>query len=265
MSRAVRLTKFFFPFVVSTAIIIPIGLGLANLWNPPGILEKIEKQDEFTIKIGLRADSSPISHRKGDKYEGYCTDFAELIRYQIEESLPNKTINIEFHETSLKTRFRKVAKNTIHLECGPNTIGNNHKGTQFSIPFMSTSVSILTKKGRRFDSNNETIGVLKSSSTKNSIKQHFTGLKTNQIQEYGSRAEAINALNHQEIDAFVSDKIILIGGLQILGFDPENYEFQELNPGNEKYGMIISSKETEWLFFINQLIKNKDPEYQCQL
>ncbi|NEP23861.1 transporter substrate-binding domain-containing protein [Moorena sp. SIO3I6] len=265
MIRAARLTKCFLLFVVSTAIITPMALGLGDLLNPPGILEKIEKQDKFTIKFGLRGDSSPISHRKWDKYEGYCPDFAELIRSQIKENLPNKTINIEFHETSLKTRFRKVAKNTIHLECGPNTIGNNHKGTQFSIPFMSTSVSIMTQKGRRFDSNNETIGVLKSSSTKNSIKQHFTGLKTNQIQEYGSRAEAINALNHQEIDAFVSDQIILVGALKILGFDPENYEFQELNPGNEKYGMIISSKETEWLVFINQLIKIKDLEDQSQL
>ena len=120
---------------------IPESIVAAAPKKPENVLTEI--RNTKTLKVAMRSDAAPFGYidNQENLWTGYCEGLADSLGEYLagELDIPGGIEVIKLPST-LENRFELVQNNTVHLECGPNTIVQNQQkqNIRFSNPFFFT-------------------------------------------------------------------------------------------------------------------------------
>jgi ABC-type amino acid transport substrate-binding protein len=200
------------------ALVIAAGIAAsgASAQALDGRLKRIASSK--TIKIAHRTDATPFSFAN-DKKEvaGYTIDLCKAVVASIEKQIKVQPLKIEWVPVSTQDRFSAVASGKADMECGSSTVTlGRMKQVDFSnVTFVeSTGVVVRTATGANNigDLAGKKIAVIAGTTNEQAVKLRDQQLKLNAtFVPVKDRNEAIAVLESGGADAFVSDKLLLVG------------------------------------------------------
>ena len=171
-----------------------------------------------TVKIAHRTDASPFSFlNERNEVAGYSIDLCKLVVASIERQLNVQPLKIQWVRVTTQTRFEAVASGKADLECGSSTVTlARMKTVDFSnLVFVeSTGVTVKNTAGINGlkDLAGKKVAVIAGTTNERAVaaKNRDTQLNAT-IVVVKDRDEAIKALDSGQVDAFASDKLLLVG------------------------------------------------------
>ncbi|MGD1922054.1 MAG: hypothetical protein ACFCAD_26060 [Pleurocapsa sp.] len=155
-----------------------------------------------------------------------------------------------------------VETEKVHLECGPNSIVSDKKGIVFSDPFFSSGTRFLVKNNASFDSTSPLegikIGVLEASTTESFVEQNYPDAEIVTFDSDDGRSQGIQAVTDGEIEAMVSDRVLLMGEIDRQGLGRENYQTIPEQPLTcDYYGLILPQGDLQWRNTVSTFIRDR--------
>ena len=200
--------------LVALLITASLTTGNATAQTLDGRLKTIVSTKK--IKIAHRVDSSPFSFLDDRKQViGYTIDICKAVVASIERQFKVTGIEIQWVPVTSQSRFDVVAKGEADMECGASTVTlGRMKEVDFSnfVFVESTGVAVMLKSGINSASDlaGKRVAVIAGTSNEQAIinRSKTTPMEVVRVKE---RAEAIVALESGKVDAYASDKLLLVG------------------------------------------------------
>ncbi len=244
----------------------PIPEPLVAVTPPQNSSILAEIKETGILNIAMRTDAVPFGYTDNDdNWVGYCADLATALSDRLAEELKTATpIKVIKTPSSLSNRFELVEQQTVHLECGPNSIVRNKQGIAFSDPFFSSGTRFLVsdRKASIFNFNSSLqglkLGVLGATTNKQFLEQNYPDAEIVAFESEDGRKKGVEAVTNGNLDAFVSDTVLLTGELNHQGLEPDNYQTIPKNPLTcDYYGLILPQNDPQWRSTINTFIRDR--------
>ena len=252
MSRAVRVFA-----LVALALWLPVVAGAQDL---QGTLKKIK--DSGTITIGYREQSVPFSFKGTDgKPAGYSVDLCQRIATGVQQQLKLSKLDVKWVAVTPETRISSVVNGAIDLECGSTTNSlSRQEQVDFSHMTFVDGGSLLVKTSQKLaafqDLSGKKIGVVPGTTTetavKNALQKAFVTAQTVPVKDH---REGLSALDAGTIDAYASDRTILIG-LAVTANDPTQYAIAEQYLSYEPYGFMLKRGDAPFRLAVNRVLSS---------
>ncbi len=213
----------------------------------------------------MRTDAAPFGYTDNSNWTGYCSDLAVALGDRLTKQLNTSTpIKVVREPSSLSNRFELVEQETVHLECGPNSIISNQEGVVFSDPFFSSGTRFLVDKDNAVNLNYNSqlegtrLGVLKATTTEEFLQQNYPDAEIITFESADGRNKGIKAVRDGNIDAFVSDRVLLTGEIDRQGLNREDYQTIPEQPLTcDYYGLILPAGDPQWRNTVNTFIRDR--------
>lgn len=196
------------------------------VWAPPSVAQMEAPHDSRlkavtdrkAVRIAYRTDATPFSFvRERDKPVGYTIDLCRMVVDGMGRQL-GEHLNIEWVAVTLQTRFSAIAKDQADMECGSSTVTLRRlQEVDFSnFVFVETTAVLVRRESdiRSFsEMNGKKIAVIAGTSNERAVADTIRRrhLDAATLVAVGHRDEGIAALETGTVDAFASDKLLLVG------------------------------------------------------
>ena len=225
-----------------------------------GTLKKIK--DSGAITIGYREQSVPFSFRGNDgKPAGYSIDLCSRIVTSVQQQLGLQKLDVKWVAVTPDTRIPSVVRGTIDLECGSttNTLSRQEQ-VDFSHMIFVDGGSLLAKTTAQIasfqDLSGKKIGVIPGTTTETMLRGVLQkALVTAQITPVKDHREGLTALESGAIDAYASDRVILIG-LAVTSQDPTQFAIAEQYLSYEPYGLMLRRGDAPFRLAVNRALSH---------
>ena len=228
-------------------------------------LEKIQRTG--VLNVAIREDAAPFGYLDANEnLRGYCLDFFAILEKQLLERLNRNSLSVKLFKSTPANRFDLVARDIVDLECGPNTIRSDiPENTAFSTSFFVTGTQFLVKKANSAkldrDSEDLVLGVINNTTTEQFVAQRYRLATLQKYRGVTARSRGVEAVAQGQIDAMVSDGILLKAEAQRQELAAAEYVLEPETPLTcDRYGMIIQSNDRGWQDFINSVIDRPEAE-----
>jgi ABC-type amino acid transport substrate-binding protein len=232
--------------VTSRTLLAALVLALAPALAAAQPADRIKRiKDTKTIALAHRTDAAPFSFVDEQKNPiGYSVDLCKRVVSQLEQQLGVPGLKVKWVPVTTQTRFDAVAKGDADMECGSSSVTlGRMKQVDFSNFIFMDGTGILA----RSDLNARTLADLAGkkiaavSGTTNEAAL-AKGLKeklvTASVVGVKSREEGIAKLEAKEVDAFVSDNMLLLGMARKMK-DPKAYALVDDPLSIEPYAIVL--------------------------
>jgi len=200
------------------ALCIAPALAFAQTTAAPleGRLKKIH--DTKTIKVAYRTDALPFSFEDGDKKPtGYTVELCRSVVGVIERQLGVAPLDVQWVPVTVQNRLATVAGGQADMECGSTTVTlGRMKEVDFSSLIFVDGTGLMVRKSTPgeslMDMANKKIGVIAGTSNERALNDALKAkLVTATVVPLKSREEGLAQLESEAIDAFASDRLLLVG------------------------------------------------------
>ena len=201
------------------ALVVGAGIGIDNAGAqaPSGRLASVVASR--TVKIAHRTDATPFSFVTEDRKEprGYTIDICKQVVASLARQLGVQDLKIEWVPVTTQTRFEVLASGAADLECGSSTVTlGRMKLVDFSSYVFVESTGLVVRNAAGISSLKDVAGkkiaVIAGTSNENAVVLQNRQLQLNAVVvPVKDRNEAIAALEGGQVDAFASDKLLLVG------------------------------------------------------
>lgn len=210
-----------------------------------------------TIAVAHRTDATPFSFVDEKKEPvGYSVDLCKRVVGQLEQQLGVTGLKIKWVPVTSQNRFDAVSKGDADMECGSSsvTIGRL-KQVDFSNYIFMDGTGILA----RSDVNARSLGDLagrKIAAVAGTTNEAALGkglkerLVNASVVPVKSREEGIAKLEAKEVDAFVSDNILLLGMAKQMK-DPKAYSLVDDPLSMEPYAIVLPRGDAAFRIEVN--------------
>jgi len=236
--------------------------GSAQAQAVDGRLKKI--LDTKTIAIAYRPDASPFSFLDEQRQPtGYSIDLCKAVVRSIEAENRAK-LEIRWVPVTIQNRFDAVAGGEADMECSTSTVTlSRMKQVDFSsfIFLESTGVLVRSGAGARSleDLKGRKIAVLADTTNARVVNDQLQrrGLSA-AVLAFKTREEAFAALEAGKVDAFASDKLLLVGAAAksrepgALAMLPDDLSF-------EPYGIALPRGDAAFRLAVNSALARLYP------
>jgi len=202
------------PLLLAALLLAP-SLSLAQAPAPEGRLKKI--QETRTIAVAYRPDAVPFSFEDADrKPAGYTVDLCRGVIDAMARQL-GVPLQARWVPVTAQTRFTAVASGQADMECGASTVTLGRKmevgfsslvfvdGTGLLVRSSTPGYSLLALGGKK-------IGVIGGTSNERALAEAMTRADVKAtVVAVKSREEGLEQLEAGRIDAFASDRVLLLG------------------------------------------------------
>jgi glutamate/aspartate transport system substrate-binding protein len=194
------------------------ALALAQNSSMPvdGRLKKV--RDTRTIAVAYRTDALPFSFEDGDKKpSGYTVDLCRSVIAVLERQLGVAPLDVKWVAVTSQSRLAAVAGGQADMECGATTVTlGRMKEVDFSSLTFVDGTGLLVRKSTVGNSlgdlANKKIGVIAGTSNEAALNEALKAkLMSATVVPVKSRDEGLTQLEAGSIDAFASDRVLLIG------------------------------------------------------
>jgi len=222
-----------------TALCLAPTLALAQMATAPfeGRLKKIHETK--TISVAYGTDAIPFSFGdENKKPSGYTVDLCRTVIGVIEKQIGVTPLQVKWVPVTLQNRFSTIASGGADMECGASTVtlGRLKEVNFSSLTFVDGTALLVrsaTPATSLMDLANKKIGVITGSSNERALAEAMKAKVVNAVVvPVKTREDGLAQLEAGNIDAFASDRILLVGlaskakdpkALALLG-DPISYE-----------------------------------------
>jgi ABC-type amino acid transport substrate-binding protein len=244
--------------VVSTIVLACLVSAPALAQDLQGTLKKIK--DSGTIVIGYREQSLPFSFRGDDgKPTGYSIDLCQRIVTGIQQQLKLPKLDVKWVAVTVDTRITAVVNGTIDLECGSTTASlSRQEQVDFSNMTFVDGGSLLVKMSSNLatlqDLSGKKIGVIPGTTTEGALRNVLQKTSiTAQIVPITDHRGGLTALESGSIDAYASDRVILIG-LAATATTPGEFAIAEQYLSYEPYGFMLRRGDASFRLAVNRVL-----------
>ncbi|HEU4366744.1 MAG TPA: amino acid ABC transporter substrate-binding protein [Methylomirabilota bacterium] len=240
-------------------------LLVAVAWTGPalgqeldGTLKKIKTSGTFAI--GYRESSPPFSFVGQDKRPvGYSIDLCLHVAGAIQRQLGLADLKLGWVPVTPETRISAVVRGTVDIECGSTTASlSRQEQVDFSLmtfvdggSLMTTAAGTLRGLG---ELGNQRIGVVRGTTTEKALTAFLAkeGVKV-QMVNVKDHAEGLAALQARRIDAYASDRGILLG-LALTTGDPRRFAVANVLFSYEPYALMLRRNDAAFRLAVNRAL-----------
>jgi ABC-type amino acid transport substrate-binding protein len=201
--------------LLTTFIALALAATVASAENSESRLNTIGANK--LVKVAYRTDAKPFSYpNERNEPDGYTVDLCKLIVRSLEKQV-GADLKIEWVPVTTDKRFEVVANGGADMECGASTVTlNRMKQVDFSSYIFVENTGLVVRRVAGLNSFNDLAGkkiaVIAGTSNERAIaaRNQRLGQKAT-IVPVKDRDEGIAALESASVDAFASDKLLLVG------------------------------------------------------
>jgi glutamate/aspartate transport system substrate-binding protein len=240
------------------ALSLLLAAGPVQSQSSDGRLKKIAATK--TITIAYRADATPFSFTDASKQVGgYSIDLCKRVANLIESQIKVQGLQVKWHPVTTQTRFDAVAKGQADMECGSSTVTLSRlKQVDFSsyIFIETTGLLVKTASGARAlsDLSGKKIAVVAGTTNERAVNTQLKQRKLNAtVVPFKSRDEAFAALEEGKVDAFASDKLLLLG-VASKARDQKSFAMLSDELSFEPYGIALPRGDADFRLAVNSAL-----------
>jgi ABC-type amino acid transport substrate-binding protein len=202
---------------VSFVFALCVSASGAQAQAPDGRLKTIAAKK--TIKIGYRQDATPFSflNERTKQPAGYSLDICKSVVGSLQRLLKVQELKIEWVPVTVQNRFETVASGKADMECGSSTATlSRMKQVDFSTFIFVESTGLIVKASSGVngfgDIGGKKIAVIAGTTNEKALNDKLKQAKIEAtVVPVKNREEATEALEGGKVDAFASDKLLLVG------------------------------------------------------
>lgn len=243
-----------FRTIALTLAILAAGSGAAQAQGIDGLLKKIAATK--TINIAYRTDATPFAFQAEGKPAGFSVDLCKRVVSSIEQQLKVPALKVNWVPVTVESRFDVITKGRADMECGSSTVTlSRMQRVDFSSYIFLETTGVLVKADagvRAFaDLAGKKVAVVGGTTNERSLKLQIEVRKLAvTVVPMRNSDEGFAALNDGKVDAFASDKLLLIGAASrakdtsSLAILPEDLSF-------EPYSIALPRNESSLRLAVN--------------
>ena len=209
-------------------------------------------KESGTIVIGHRTASPPFSFvDQSGKAVGYSIDLCKRIAAAVKDELSLNDIKIDYVPVTAENRFSMVRQGKVDIVCGSttNTL-KRREHVAFTLLTFVTGAEMLVRTGSGIDKlkdlKGKKVGVVKGTTTETgltkALKQQFINAQVVIVKDH---YDGLMALEDSKIDAYTSDRIILIG-LAREARDPSKLMLMNQFYSVEPYALVVRRDDPDF-------------------
>ncbi len=192
-------------------------IAFAQMATAPfdGRLKRIHETK--TISVAYRTDALPFSFEEVDKKPaGYTVDLCRGVIAVIERQL-GASLQVKWVPVTTQTRFSAIASGQADMECGASTVTlGRMKEVAFSTLTFLDGTGLLIRASTTGNSlgdlSGKKIGVIAGTSNERALNEALkTKVVSATVTTIRSREDGLEQLEAGTIDAFASDRVLLLG------------------------------------------------------
>ena len=200
------------------ALCLAPTLALAQMASAPfdGRLKKI--QETKTISVAYRTDALPFSFEDSDKKPaGYTVDLCRSVIGVIERQIGVSPLQVKWLPVTTQNRFTAISSGQADMECGASTVTlGRMREVSFSTLTFLDGTGLLVRRSTPgaslLDLAGKKIGVISGTSNERAVADALKAqVVTATVVPVPTREEGLAQLEAGTIDAFASDRVLLIG------------------------------------------------------
>lgn len=224
------------------ALLLALTPGLAAA-QAADRLKRIK--DTGTIAVAHRTDAAPFSFLDNQKNPvGYSIDLCKRVISQLESQLGVRSLKVKWVPVTTQTRFDAVAKGDADMECGSSSVTlGRMKQVDFSNYIFLDGTGILARSDLNArvlaDLAGKKIAAVSGTTNEAALAKGLKERLVNaSVVAVKSREEGIAKLESKEVDAFVSDNLLLLGMAKQMK-DPKGYSMLDDSLSMEPYAIVL--------------------------
>ena len=209
----------------------------------PDPLKKIKATR--TITLGYSETAVPFSFVGNDnRPQGYSVDLCKRIADGIQQQLGLTELKINWVKVDVATRIPATMKGTVDIECGSTTHTlSREEQVDFSNMTFVDGGSFISKARNKLATIKELAGrkisVIPGTTTEKVLKAALDQAQVRaEIIPVQTHAEGFSSLREDRVDAYASDRMILIG-LALNAIDAQSYRLSDEMLSYEPYALMM--------------------------
>ena len=200
------------------ALFLTPTIAFAQMATAPfeGRLKQIHETK--TISLAYRTDALPFSYEETDKKPaGYTVDLCRGVVAVLERQLGVSPLQVKWVPVTSQTRFSAIASGQADMECGASSVTlGRMKEVSFSTLTFIDGTGLLIRAATTGNSLNDLsgkkIGVIGGTSNERALNEALKAkVVSATVVKVKSREEGLEQLEAGTIDAFASDRVLLLG------------------------------------------------------
>ena len=244
--------------VIALAIMAVLVGTTVQAQTLTGTLKKVN--DSGTLTIGYRENALPFSFTGSDgKPSGYSIDLCKEIAIAVQQELKLANLTVNWVPVTPDNRIDAVANGTVDIECGSTTASlSRQEKVDFTLMTFVDGASLLIAEGSGLKTINDLtgkrIGVVPGTTTEKAVADF---LRTTSISAtvvpVKDHDEGLAALQTSKIEAYASDRTILIG-LVLQAKGTARYALVADDLSYEPYGFMVRRDDSAFRFLANRTL-----------
>jgi len=200
------------------ALFLTPTIAFAQMATAPfeGRLKQIHETK--TISLAYRIDALPFSYEETDKKPaGYTVDLCRGVVAVLERQLGVSPLQVKWVPVTTQNRFSTIASGQADMECGASTVTlGRMREVSFSTLTFLDGTGLLVRRSTPgaslLDLAGKKIGVISGTSNERAVADALKAqVVTATVVPVPTREEGLAQLEAGTIDAFASDRVLLIG------------------------------------------------------
>ena len=245
-------------FTGGAAVCLSLAVTLASAGEPSPTLDRIKAA--ATIHLGYRSGAAPFSFKERDgRVRGYSAELCTHIAAALQKRLALPTLKLEWVPLDADTRLDAVASGRADIECGTTTISlSRYEKVDFSLPIFIDGGSVMVQDGAKIarfaDLDGRTIAVIPGTTTERGLKRQLEVMSAKAtLVAVGDGAQGVRLLASGKVDAFASDRIVLIG-LRSTASEPEKLRILDTDFSFEPYALVVRRNDPDFRLAVNRAL-----------
>ena len=217
-------------------------------------------RDSGKLVIGHREASRPFSFVNDQgNVVGYSIDLCKQVANAVKVATGLSALEVEYKPVSAENRMSKLINGEVDIVCGSttNTLKRQEQ-VAFTLLTFVTGAEMLVHvdsgiRGLR-DLEGKSIGVVSGTTTetglKRALERQFINANVVPIEDHD---KGLAALEANEIDAYTSDRVLLIG-LALRAKDPSKLTLTDQFYSYEPYSLMVRRNDPDFLLLANRTL-----------
>ena len=239
-----------------TSLLAAVLLATPVSAAEPDTLQKIKSSN--TITLGYREDARPFAYTGDDgKPAGYSVELCTRIAATIARQLGLTNLQTKWVKVTPENRLTSVINGTIDLECGSTTASlARQEQVDFSLMTFVDGGSLLVTDASGVRGiatlDGKKVGVVPGTTTEKALTMAIAkrGVKATVVQ-VKNHAEGVAALDNKTIDAYASDRTLLIG-MGRTSKSPEKLSLVDEYFSYEPHGFVLRRGDAAFRLAVNR-------------
>ena len=244
--------------MMALAVMTALGATTGHAQTLAGTLKKVS--DSGTLTVGFRENSLPFSYTGSDgKPAGYSIDLCQEIAVAVQQELKLPNMAVRWVPVTPENRVDAVANGTVDIECGSTTASlSRQEKVDFTLMTFVDGASLLIAEGSGLktvaDLAGKRIGVVPGTTTEKAVADFLRSQSlTATVVPVKDHDEGLAALQTSKIEAYASDRIILVG-LVLQARGTSRYALISDDLSYEPYGFMVRRDDSAFRFLANRVL-----------